>query len=108
MHRKVRSLMSPSHTDLAQGEVKGFPTHRFQMSRRLSDHYHRTNPFRFTLVTDGVEQEVEMISTGSHGTPGDGTWYTELTVCPVKALKTKKGTRIVHIDVDAEGHATYY
>jgi hypothetical protein len=78
------------------------------MRWRLFDHYHHTAPFRFTLVTDGVEQEVEMIGTGSHGTPGDGTWYTELTVCPVKTLNIKKGVRIIHIEVDAMGHATYY
>ena len=100
--------MTESNLDLAQGEVKGFPTARFQMKRRLLEHYHQKAPFRFTLVTDGVEQEVEMINTGSHGTPGDGTWYTELTVCPVKTLNTKKGVRIIHIDVDRFGHTTYY
>ena len=100
--------MKESHADLAQGEVTGFPIARFQMKRRLFKHYHQEAPFRFTLVTGGVAQEVEMIATGSHGTPGDGTWYTELTVCPVQTLNIKKGVRIIRIDVDRLGRATYY
>jgi len=104
--------MTLSNADLAQGEVKGFPTARYEMKHRLFDHHHQTTPFRFTLVetrvTDGAEQEVELIREGSHGTPGDGTWYTELTVCPVATLNIKQGVRIIHIEVDGQGHATYY
>jgi hypothetical protein len=98
--------MAYSSADLAQGTVKKFPKH-FQMKHILFYH-HQDQPFRFTLVTDGVELEVELIKEGSHGSPGDGSWYTELTVCPVKTLETMKGTRIVHIDVDPFGDATYY
>lgn len=99
--------MSESLVGLAQGKVVGFPTARFQMKRKLFQHYHEA-PFRFTLITEGVEQEVQLLKPGSHGTPGDGTWYTELTVCPVETFSTRKGVRIIHIDVDREGRATYY
>jgi hypothetical protein len=98
--------MAYTNADLAQGEVKEFP-HHYQMKHKITAHY-RGEPFRFTLVTDGIEQEVEMLREGSHGARGDGSWYTELTVCPVATLDTLRGARIIHIDVDTSGRATYY
>jgi len=98
--------MASLYTDLAQGEVKDLPEH-YEMKWAVRVYDPRHKPFRITLVTDGVNQEVEVLHPRGHGATGDGSWYTELIVCPVDSLESKKGARIIHIDVDPQGHATY-
>lgn len=95
-----------SLVDLAQGEVKGFP-HHFEMKNKVSP-FRVSEPFRFTLVADGVEQEVQFVRERGHGSPGDGSWWTELVVCPVETFGgTNKGARLIHVDIDPFNHATY-
>ena len=105
-HRKV-GIMPLSYIDYAQGEVKGLPA-RYLMKSKFRKHRSGEELFRFTLVSNkGVEQEVEFVDEGSgHGTLGGG-WYTSLVICPVETLDTREGLRIIRIDVDPSGRATY-
>lgn len=96
-----------THKELAQGTVEGMPR-RTDMKWVIAAHHRQEKPFRITLVDNQGRREVEFLTERSYGVRSDGSWHTVNVFCAVGTHEEPQDVRIIRIDVDADGQATFY